>query len=52
MVGTLPVARALTDRDLSDQPLARGVQTALALLDDRGVQRRRHERAQARGSAS
>jgi TetR/AcrR family transcriptional repressor of nem operon len=34
-VGTLPVARALTDRDLSDQLLARGVQSALALLDDR-----------------
>jgi TetR/AcrR family transcriptional regulator, transcriptional repressor for nem operon len=35
MVGTLQVVRALTDRDLSDQLLARGVQTALALLDDR-----------------
>jgi hypothetical protein len=35
MVGTLQVARALTDRDLSDQLLARGAQTALALLDDR-----------------
>jgi TetR/AcrR family transcriptional repressor of nem operon len=35
MVGTLQVARALTDRDLSDRLLARGVQTALALLDDR-----------------
>jgi TetR/AcrR family transcriptional repressor of nem operon len=34
-VGTLQVARPLTDRDLSDQLLARGVQTALALLDDR-----------------
>jgi len=29
------VARALTDRDLSDQLLARGVETALKLLDDR-----------------
>jgi TetR/AcrR family transcriptional regulator, transcriptional repressor for nem operon len=35
MVGTLQLARALTDRDLSDQLLARGVETALALLDDR-----------------
>jgi TetR/AcrR family transcriptional regulator, transcriptional repressor for nem operon len=29
------LARALTDRDLSDQVLARGVETALKLLDDR-----------------
>jgi TetR/AcrR family transcriptional regulator, transcriptional repressor for nem operon len=35
MVGTLQLARALADRDLSDQLLTRGVQTALALLDDR-----------------
>jgi TetR/AcrR family transcriptional regulator, transcriptional repressor for nem operon len=35
MLGTLQLARALTDRDLSDQLLARGVQTALKLLDDR-----------------
>jgi hypothetical protein len=35
MVGTFQVARALIGRDLSDQLLARGVQTALALLDDR-----------------
>jgi TetR/AcrR family transcriptional regulator, transcriptional repressor for nem operon len=34
MIGTLQVARALTDRDLSDQLLARGVETALRLLDD------------------
>src|SRR5947208_5477088 len=34
MVGTLQLARALTDRDLSDQLLARGVETALKLLDD------------------
>jgi TetR/AcrR family transcriptional regulator, transcriptional repressor for nem operon len=34
MVGTLQLARALTDRDLSDQLLARGVQTALTLLDE------------------
>ena len=36
MVGTLQLARALTDRDLSDQLLARGVETALKLLDARG----------------
>jgi TetR/AcrR family transcriptional regulator, transcriptional repressor for nem operon len=35
MVGTLQLARALTDRDLSDQLLARGVESALKLLDDR-----------------
>jgi AcrR family transcriptional regulator len=35
MVGTVQLARALTDRDLSDQLLARGVETALKLLDDR-----------------
>jgi TetR/AcrR family transcriptional repressor of nem operon len=35
MVGTLQLARALTDRDLSDQLLAHGVDTALKLLDDR-----------------
>ncbi len=35
MVGTLQLARALTDRDLSDQLLARGVETAVKLLDDR-----------------
>ena len=34
MVGTLQLARALTDRDLSDQLLARGVETALKLIDD------------------
>jgi len=34
MIGTLQLARALTDRDLSDQLLARGVQTTLKLLDD------------------
>ncbi len=32
MVGTLQLARALTDRDLSDQLLARGVETTLKLL--------------------
>ena len=35
MVGTLQLARALTNRDLSDQLLARGVETALKLLDAR-----------------
>src|SRR5688500_10615430 len=35
MVGTLQLSRALTDRDLSDQLLAHGVETALQLLDDR-----------------
>jgi TetR/AcrR family transcriptional regulator, transcriptional repressor for nem operon len=34
MIGTLQLARALTHRDLSDQLLARGVETALTLLDD------------------
>jgi TetR/AcrR family transcriptional repressor of nem operon len=36
MVGTLQLARALTDRHLSDQLLARGVETALKLLDEFG----------------
>ena len=35
MIGTLQLARALTDRDLSDQLLARGAETALKWLDDR-----------------
>ena len=35
MVGSLQLARALIDRDLSDQLLARGVEAALKLLDDR-----------------
>jgi AcrR family transcriptional regulator len=35
MIGSLQLARALTDRDLSDQLLARGVDTALKLLDAR-----------------
>jgi TetR/AcrR family transcriptional repressor of nem operon len=35
LIGTLQLARALSDRDLSDQLLARGVETALKLLDDR-----------------
>jgi TetR/AcrR family transcriptional regulator, transcriptional repressor for nem operon len=37
MIGTLQLARALTDRDLSDQLLARGVETAMKLLNDRGI---------------
>ena len=35
LVGTLQLSRALTDRDLSDQLLAQGLETALKLLDDR-----------------
>ena len=34
MLGTLQLARALADRDLSDQLLARGLDTSLKLLDD------------------
>src|SRR4051812_12060182 len=34
MLGTLQLARALTDRELSDQFLAQGVERALKLLDD------------------
>jgi TetR/AcrR family transcriptional repressor of nem operon len=34
MIGTLQLAGPLTDRDLSDQLLARGTETALNLLDD------------------
>jgi len=34
VVGTLQLGKALTDRDLSDRLLARGVETALKLLDD------------------
>src|SRR3954468_563194 len=35
LVGTLQLSRALTDRALSAQLLAQGVETALKLLDDR-----------------
>jgi TetR/AcrR family transcriptional regulator, transcriptional repressor for nem operon len=35
MIGTLQLSRALTDRELSDQLLARGAETALKLRDDR-----------------
>jgi TetR/AcrR family transcriptional repressor of nem operon len=34
MLGILQLARALTDRELSDRLLAQGVETALKLLDD------------------
>jgi AcrR family transcriptional regulator len=34
MIGTLQLARALTDRELSDRVLDRGVETAMKLLDD------------------
>jgi hypothetical protein len=34
MVGTLQLARTLTDRQLSDRLLDRGVETALKLLDE------------------
>jgi len=37
LIGTLQLARALTDRELSDQLLARGLETALQLLDDLSV---------------
>lgn len=36
MVGTLQLARAVSDRDLSDQLLARGLETALRLVEERG----------------
>jgi TetR/AcrR family transcriptional regulator, transcriptional repressor for nem operon len=35
MIGTLQIARALADRDLSDQLLARSREAALKLLEDR-----------------
>jgi TetR/AcrR family transcriptional regulator, transcriptional repressor for nem operon len=35
IIGTLQLARALTDRDLSDQLLARSREIALTLLEDR-----------------
>ena len=35
MLGTLQLARARTDRDLSDQLLAHSVETAIKLLNDR-----------------
>jgi TetR/AcrR family transcriptional regulator, transcriptional repressor for nem operon len=34
MVGTLQLARALTDRDLSDRLLEQGAEAALKMLDD------------------
>src|SRR4051794_775614 len=39
MLGTLQLARALTDRDLSDQLLAQGVETASKLLNARSYPR-------------
>ena len=38
MLGMLQLARALTDRDLSDQLLARGVVTAMKLLNEPAVE--------------
>jgi TetR/AcrR family transcriptional regulator, transcriptional repressor for nem operon len=35
MIGTLQLARALTDHDLSNELLAHGVETAMKLLDNR-----------------
>jgi hypothetical protein len=35
MIGTLQLARALTDRDVSNQLLAHAMESALKLLDDR-----------------
>jgi TetR/AcrR family transcriptional regulator, transcriptional repressor for nem operon len=35
MIGTMQLARAVTDRELSDELLARAADTALELLDDR-----------------
>ena len=35
MLATLQLARALTDRDLSDQVLAHGVEMAMKLLNNR-----------------
>jgi hypothetical protein len=39
MVGTVQLPRARTDRALSDQLLAQGVETAVTLLDDRAATR-------------
>jgi hypothetical protein len=41
MVGTLQLARTLTDRELSDRVRNRGVETALNLLDQVAAQHRR-----------
>jgi TetR/AcrR family transcriptional repressor of nem operon len=38
MLGRLQLTRALADRDLSDQLLARGVETAMKLLNDPAVE--------------
>jgi TetR/AcrR family transcriptional regulator, transcriptional repressor for nem operon len=37
LIGTFQLARTLTDRELSDRVLARGVETALKLLDEQRV---------------
>jgi TetR/AcrR family transcriptional regulator, transcriptional repressor for nem operon len=51
IVGTLQLSRALTDRDLSDQLLARGVETALKLLDEFSRQpERRTQRSRSVGA--
>jgi hypothetical protein len=52
MVGTLQLARTLTDRALSDQLLARGVETALNLLDDRPTRKGTGARARKRSRAA
>jgi TetR/AcrR family transcriptional repressor of nem operon len=52
MVGTLQLARTLTDRDLSDQLLARAVKTALALLDHRPSPNARVTNARKRARAA
>jgi TetR/AcrR family transcriptional repressor of nem operon len=41
MLGTLQLARTVTDRKLSDQLLAEGITNAVALLTPRGSRRRR-----------
>src|SRR5436190_15730830 len=51
MIGTLQLARALTERELSDQLLARGVETALKLLDDRASALRNTAAANHRNAA-
>ena len=49
MVGTLQLARALTDRDLSDRLLDQGVATTLKMVDDFA---RYHTASEAKKSAS
>src|SRR4051794_8003615 len=52
MLGTLQLARALTDRDLSDQLLAQGVETASKLLNARSYPRCRSPPAAAHTQCS